>query len=258
MDQRAAGPQPRPRTYDVIGRGYATKRLPDPRIQAAINEALGDAKTVLNVGAGTGSYEPIDRAVVAIDPSVEMLAQRPRNQRRAARAVAENLPFRRNAFGAAMAVLTVHHWGDRQAGYAELRRVARRRVVLTYEPAIHNDLWIVRDYVPEIGELDRSRPGFSVAEVAEGIGASEIVTVPIPWDCTDGFITAYWRRPEAFLDPRVRQSTSGFSLVDQDAVTRGVHRLQADLASGAWEERYGDLAQIDELDTGIRLVVAQG
>jgi SAM-dependent methyltransferase len=258
MDQRAAGPQPRHRTYDVIGRGYATKRRPDPRIQAAINEALGDAKTVLNAGAGTGSYEPIDRAVVAIDPSVEMLAQRPRNQRRAARAVAENLPFRRNAFGAAMAVLTVHHWGDRQAGYAELRRVARRRVVLTYEPAIHNDLWIVRDYVPEIGELDRSRPGFSVAEVAEGIGASEIVTVPIPWDCTDGFITAYWRRPEAFLDPRVRQSTSGFSLVDQDAVTRGVHRLQADLASGAWEERYGDLAQIDELDTGIRLVVAQG
>jgi ubiquinone/menaquinone biosynthesis C-methylase UbiE len=126
MDQPAAGSQPEHRMYDVIGRGYATTRQPDPRIQSVINDALRDAKTVLNVGAGTGSYEPMDRGVVAIDPSIEMLAQRSRNVKRAARAVAENLPFRRNAFDAAMAVLTVHHWGDRQAGYAELRRVASR------------------------------------------------------------------------------------------------------------------------------------
>jgi hypothetical protein len=119
-------------------------------------------------------------------------------------------------------------------------------------------LWIVQDYVPGIGELDRSRAGFSVADVAEGIGASQILTVPVPWDCTDGFLTAYWRRPEAFLDPRIRQSMSGFSLINQAAVTRGLRRLRADLASGAWEERYAYLAQIEELDAGIRLVVAPG
>jgi hypothetical protein len=258
MDKPGTGSHPGHPAYDVIGVGYATQRRPDPRIHSMIIEALGDARLVLNVGAGTGSYEPVDRTVVAIEPSAAMLGQRSRDVRPAVRAMAETLPFRRGAFDAVMAVFTVHHWEDRQAGYAELCRVAPRRVVLTYEPAIHNQMWIVQDYVPEIGELDRSRAGFSVADVAEGIGASEILTVAVPWDCTDGFLTAYWRRPEAFLDPRIRQSMSGFSLINQAAVARGLRRLRADLASGAWEERYAYLAQIEELDAGIRLVVAPG
>ena len=223
-----------------------------------IVEALGGARMVLNVGAGTGSYEPVDRALVAIDPSGEMLAQRAPDAGPAVRAVAEKLPFGNYVFDAVMAVLTVHHWEDRLAGYRELCRVAPRRVVLTYEPEVHNQLWIIQDYVPEIGELDRRRPGFSVAEVAESMGAATIATVPIPWDCTDGFITAYWRRPKAFLDPRVRQSTSGFSLINQDAVTRGLTRLREDLASGAWRERYGYLTKLGEFDAGMRLVVSQG
>jgi SAM-dependent methyltransferase len=244
-------------TYDAIGVGYADKRHPDPRIASRIVEALGAAKNVLNVGAGTGSYEPLDRIVVAVDPSMEMMGQRSPDVGPPVRAVAERLPFRNDAFDAVMAMLTVHHWVDRRTGYAELCRVAPLRVVLTYEPEVHNRQWIVEDYVPEIAQLDHRRPGFSAAEVADGIGATEVVTVPVPWDCTDGFVMAYWRRPEAFLDPRVRQATSGFSLIDQAAVKRGLCRLEADLASGAWAARYGHLRDLDELDTGLRLVVGR-
>jgi SAM-dependent methyltransferase len=245
-------------TYDAIGVGYADKRHPDPRIASRIVEALGAAQRVLNVGAGAGSYEPVDRTVVAVDPSTAMMGQRSPEVGPPVRAVAERLPFRDDAFDAVMAMLTVHHWADRRAGYAELCRVAPLRVVFTYEPEVHNRQWIVEDYVPEIAQLDHRRPGFSAAEVAHGIGATDMVTVPIPWDCTDGFIMAYWRRPEAFLDARVRRATSGFSLIDQRAVERGLRRLEADLASGAWAERYGYLKDLDELDTGLRLVVGRG
>jgi SAM-dependent methyltransferase len=249
---------PAAHTYDQIGSGYARLRQPDPRLADRVLTALGDARSVLNVGAGTGSYEPDDRAVIAIDPAATMLTQRPSDAGPAVRGAAEALPFGHDAFDAVMAVLTVHHWSDRQAGYAELRRVAARRAVLTYEPAIHNQLWIVSDYVPEIAMLDERRPGFCVAEVADGIGATDVVTVPVPWDCTDGFIMAYWGRPEAYFDPRVRQSTSGFSVIGQDAVRRGLRRLQADLVSGTWDKRYGDLRRMDELDAGLRLVIADG
>ena len=243
-------------TYDQIGSGYALRRQPDPRIAGQILAALGDARTVLNVGAGTGSYEPDDRAVIAIDPAVTMLIQRPSGAGPALLGTAEALPSSDGSFDAVMAVLTVHHWADRQAGYAELCRVASRRVVLTYEPAIHNQLWIVSDYVPAIATLDEGRPGFCVAEVAKGIGATDIVNVPVPRDCTDGFIMAYWGRPEAYLDPRVRRSTSGFSVIGQESVRQGVQRLRADLVSGVWDERYGDLRQMDEFDAGLRLVIA--
>lgn len=245
-------------TYDQIGGGYARRRQPDPRIADHVLSALGVARSVLNVGAGPGSYEPADRIVVAIDPALTMLTQRSTYAGPAVRGAAEALPFGSNSFDAVLAVLTVHHWTDRQAGYAELRRVAGRRVVLTYEPKVHNQLWIVSDYVPEIARIDDRRPGFSVAEVAEGIGATDIRTLPVPRDCTDGFIMAYWGRPEAYLDPGVRQSTSGFSVIDQDAVRQGVRRLRDDLISGAWDRRYGELRQMDELDAGLRLVIADG
>ncbi|MHB8328386.1 MAG: class I SAM-dependent methyltransferase [Acidimicrobiales bacterium] len=242
-------------SYDAIGIGYADRRREDPRIRARILGALGDAARVLDVGSGAGSYEPGDRAVVAVDPSATMIAQRVAGAGPALRARAGALPFGDRSFDAVMAVLTVHHWPDRQAGYSELRRVASRRVVLTYEPAVHNQLWIVAEYVPEIAALDDRRPGFCVDEVAEGIGATEVVTVPVPWDCTDGFIMAYWRQPEAYLDNRMRQATSGFSVISQTAVQRGMRKLRADLASGSWEERHGHLRRLDEFDAGLRLVI---
>lgn len=251
------GPRPSP-VYDSIGRGYAARRVADARIRAALVAALGDARRVLDVGAGAGSYEPVDRAVVALDASTTMLGQRRAGAAPAVAGTAEALPFADGAFDAVMAVLTVHHWEDRRAGYAELRRMAGRRVVLTYEPAVHNRLWVVADYVPEIAALDARRPGFCVDEVAAGIGADRVVEVPVPWDCTDGFIMAFWRRPEAYLDPAMRAATSGFSSIDQRAVDAAMARLRADLDSGAWDARYGALRERDELDAGLRLVVADG
>ena len=243
--------------YDVIGRGYAARRRADPRIASAVVAALGDARLILDVGAGAGSYEPADRSVVGLDPSPTMLAQRPANAGPAVVGTAERLPFATGAFDAVLAVLTVHHWPDRAAGYAELRRVARRRVVLTYEPAVHDRLWVVSDYVPEIAALDDARPGFCAEEVAEGVGASRIETVPVPWDCTDGFIMAFWRRPEAYLDPAMRAATSGFAALEPAVVDRAMTQLRADIDSGAWEARHGHLREVAELDAGLRLVVAE-
>lgn len=245
-----------PATYDTIGRGYARRRVADPRIAATVAEALGDARRVLNVGAGAGSYEPASGVVVGLDPSLVMLGQREVSRGPSVVGTAERLPFASGSFDAVLTVLSVHHWSDRRAGYAEMRRVAPRRVVLTYEPAVHGQFWLTADYVPEIAALDDLRPGFGVAEVAEGIGANRVMVVPIPWDCTDGFLMANWRRPEAYLDPGVRAATSGFSLLDQDTVARAMHRLRDDLESGAWEERYGALGALEELDVGLRLVMA--
>lgn len=242
--------------YDTIGRGYSIRRVADPRIRAAVLAELGDAHRILDVGAGAGSYEPDDREVVAVDLSAVMLAQRTGGAGRAVVGDAARLPFADRSFDAVMGELTVHHWVDRRAGYGELRRLAPRRVVLTYEPAVHNQMWLVADYVPEIAALDEARPGFCADEVAAGIGATRVTTVPVPADCTDGFIMAFWRRPEAFLDPTTRQATSGLSLVDRRVVGRAMARLRADLDSGAWEERYGALRSLDSFDAGLRLVVA--
>lgn len=240
--------------YDRIGRGYAAYRRPEPRIAARIAGALGDARSVVNVGAGAGSYEPEDRAVVAVEPSGEMVRQRSADAAPAIRGRAEMLPFRDRAFDAAMAILTIHHWADVTRGLAEMRRVARSRVViLTWDPG-HPSFWLVRDYFSEIHEFDRQTfPSLETLRAA--LGPIEVHPVPVPADCVDGFLGAYWRRPEAYLDEGARGAISSFPrLGDVDA---RIARLRADLADGTWHERNGDLLALDELDIGYRLVVAR-
>lgn len=239
-------------TYDTIGVNYAQLRKPDPRIGAAIHAALGDARTVLNVGAGAGSYEPQDRLVTALEPSAEMISQRPANAAPAIQGTAEKLPFDDKSFDAAMAVLTIHHWTDQAKGLREMRRVTRGPIaILTYDPAFR-DFWLL-DYLPELAALDDAQmPKISFYE--EVLGSVEIAPVPIPHDCTDGFLSAYWRRPRAYLDPRIRAVMSSFWKLGD--ISGPLARLEADLASGAWNERYGHLLARDALDCGYRLVVS--
>lgn len=240
-----------PDVYDEIGTGYARYRRPDPRIQARIDEALGDARRVCNVGAGAGSYEPADREVVAVEPSREMHAQR---EEPGVRAVAEALPFPDQSFDATLASLTIHHWIDVDAGLAELRRVAPRQVIFGFEPVPHDAFWLVAEYLPEIADMDRDMP--TIERVVEGLGGARVEAVPVPWDCVDGFLAAYWRRPERYLEPDVRACISGFARLDPPIVERGIAALRADLESGRWRERHADLLERDALDTGYRLVVA--
>jgi SAM-dependent methyltransferase len=240
--------------YDEIGVGYALGRRTDPRWLAPVLDALGSAATVLDVGSGTGSYEPPSRQVVAVEPAAEMIRQRPPAAAPVVRAVAEALPFASATFDAALAVLTVHHWPDWRAGLDELRRVARRQVVLAYDTRLHNDFWLVREYVPEVASLERSRP--SAPEIAEALGASSMIELPVPWDFTDGVFPAYWRRPEAYLDPAVRRSCSALAQTAPAAVDRGIARLRADLESGRWHEEHTDLLDRAEWDAGFRLIVA--
>ena len=244
--------------YAGLGISYARQRRPDPRIAAQINAALGDARTVVNVGAGTGSYEPADRSVLAVEPSLVMLGQRPSRAAPAVRAPAESLPFPDRAFDVAMAVLTVHHWTSPAAGLAELRRVAGRQVVLTWDPVVTSQFWLVDDYLPEIAERERELACLSVVQAGLGAGGREVhvQVVPVAGDCRDGVLGAYWRRPEAYLKPEIRAAMSGIALLDQQTVRAGLGRLAADLASGRWHERYGQLLGRDELDLGYRLVVA--
>lgn len=241
--------------YDDIGRGYARQRRSDPRIAAQLRAALGDAPSVLNVGAGAGSYEPDDRTVVAVEPSAVMLAQRPPGSAPAVRARAEALPFADRAFAAVLAVLTLHHWADRAAGLAECARVARKRVVLLTWDAASDGFWLVQDYFPEFLEIDRQRfPAMEAYARMFGPGARvEVLPVPIPRNCVDGMLGAYWARPEAYLDAQVRAGISSFA---HPGAEQGLERLASDLASGAWHERHGHLLQLDELDLGYRLVVA--
>lgn len=241
--------------YDTIGTGYASGRRTDPRWMTAITAALGDARSVLDVGAGTGSYEPADRTVLAVEPSAAMIGQRPIGSAPAVRAVAEALPVCDGGADAALAVLTVHHWTDWRRGIAELRRVAPLRVVLAYDTQRHADFWFVREYVPEIAALELSRP--PLPDIAAELGAESVLPLPLPWDFTDGVFPAYWRRPEAYLDPGVRQSCSALAQVDGLAVERGVHRLRADLDNGRWHARHGDLLDADEYDAGFRLIVSR-
>ena len=223
--------------YDRIGASYAATRRADPRIAAQVWAALADARTVVNVGAGAGSYEPPDRAVVAVEPSAAMIAQRPPGAARVVQGSAEALPFADASFDAAMAVLSDHHWGDRAAGLRELRRVARRAIVLTFDSAMADAYWAVRDYFPAFHELR----GLTLAEVADALGATRVEPVPVPWDCVDGFFLAWWRRPQALLDPLVRANVSVCQLLAEDVVDAGVERLRADLASGAWARANAEL-----------------
>ena len=240
--------------YDEIGVTYTSTRRADPRIAAAIRHALGPATRVVNVGAGAGAYEPADRLVVAVEPSRRMIQQRPPGAAAAIQASAEALPFERGTFDAALAVLTLHHWSDWRRGLDEMRRVADRLVIFTFEIADLDRFWLTQRYFPEIVELSRGQCP-SVEEVAAHIGNCRVDSVPVPHDCVDGFLAAYWRRPEAYLDPNVRAGMSGFSLVGAEAVTRGVARLHADLESGEWERRFGHLRQLEAIDVCYRLLV---
>ncbi|MFN0264806.1 class I SAM-dependent methyltransferase [Tepidamorphus sp. 3E244] len=238
--------------YDTIGVGYAQLRKPDPRIAAQIDAALGEATRVLNVGAGTGSYEPQGRAVTALEPSAKMIAQRPAGSAPAVQGCAEGLPFADNSFDAAMAVLTVHHWTDKARGFAEMRRVSRGRVVvLTYDPAFR-DFWLL-DYFPALAELDEGHMP-QLADFGRWLGPVTVSPVPVPHDCTDGFLAAYWRRPRAYLDERVRSAMSPFWALGD--ISSELASLSSDIDSGVWETRYGHLLALGARDCGYRLVVA--
>ncbi len=239
--------------YDRIGSGYAVGRRTDPRIAERIWAALGDAETVLNVGAGTGSYEPPDRAVTAVEPSAVMRAQRPADAAPCVAAAAESLPFGDNSFDAAMAILSDHHWTDPLGGLREMRRVARRVLVFQWDERWLPRFWLVRDYVPEVASGSGSRP--SILERAAAIGA-QAEPVPIPWDCQDGFFHAYWRRPSAYLDEQVRRHTSVWAAVGRDVEARAVSALRADLDAGTWHDRKAGLAGLREADLGARLLVS--
>ncbi len=241
--------------YDVIGTGYARVRRPDPRIARQIHQALGAAATVLNVGAGAGSYEPTDRHVIAVEPSTAMVRQRPPGSALALRATAEELPFADGRFEAAMALLTVHHWSDPTIGLAELRRVTRGPiVVLTFDHAWHADQWLVAEYLPSMVTLDAQMPGPSV--IAEALGGALIEVLSVPHDCTDGFCHAWWRRPDAYLDPMVRASISGIARLPGPVVDEAMARLASDLANGRWHQTHQNLLEREEIDAGYRLVIA--
>ena len=243
--------------YDTIGGTYPVTRRTEPRIAAQVWAALGDARTVLNVGAGTGSYEPPGRDVTAVEPSALMRAQRPAGTAPCVAAGAESLPFEDQSFDVAMAFATVHHWPDPIAGLMEMRRVARRVVVFTHETSDADWLdrfWLTRDYLPEVADFLVGRP--SLAELASAIDA-RVEPVLIPWDCVDGFFEAYWRRPEAYLDDDVRRGMSVWARVGPDAERRAMRGLREDLATGRWAERNRDIIALDSAELGLRLLVSR-
>ncbi len=243
--------------YDAIGHGYARTRREDPRLRERIHAALGDARTVVNVGAGAGSYEPRDRHVIAVEPSDVMAAQRPPGLPPAIRASAGALPLRDQSVDAAMAILSVHHWdGEREQGVRELRRVARGPVVIvTYDAEVSAVMWLVADYLTEVADLDRAIfPAPS--RLAAWLGGSvATTTLPIPRDTPDWMLGSFWAHPERVLDADARAATSGFARMAPEVVARVVADVSRDLADGSWERRHGALRQLDAFDAGLRLVV---
>ena len=244
--------------YDAHGAGYARRRQPDPRIAARVHAALGDARTVLNVGAGAGSYEPSDRYVVAVEPSATMRGQRPASLPPALDAVAEQLPFDDDSFDAAMAMITVHQWPDAEAGLAEMRRVSRGPVVvLTFDGDALYRLWL-GEYCPELFEAERRRyPPVEAVRAALGPGAS-IAEVPVPFDCCDGFTEAFYGRPELFLDADARACQSAWGFVDPEVAERSVATLAEELSDGRWDERFGELRTQPEFVGALRLIARPG
>jgi SAM-dependent methyltransferase len=243
--------------YDAIGRGYVAHRRPDPRWAAVVAEHIGAAPgdIVVNVGAGTGSYEPESCAVLAVEPSTVMIGQRPAGAAPVVRASASALPLPSDCADVALAVLTVHHWDDWASGLAELGRVARRQVVLAIDFELHSDFWLLEDYLPEVGDHSRRcRPDSDA--VAAAIGADRVIPLLVPRDMEDGVLGAYWCRPEAYLEASVRANASGLALADPAVVARGISALRSDLDSGAWQDRHADLLVADSIDLGYRLVVA--
>ena len=241
--------------YEAHGDGYAHQRRADPRIAALVHAALGPAHTVLNVGAGAGSYEPEDRHVIAIEPSPAMRAQRPAHLSPAIHGIAEKLPLDDGAVDAAMATLTVHHWGNLEAGLAELVRVTRGPiVVMTFDGDEMDRLWL-GEYAPELFAVERGRYP-SIDHIAAGLGRGcEVRAVPIALDCTDGFTDAFYGRPERFLDPAIRKSQSAWGFLTPDVEERIVAKLAADLASGAWDAKHGHLRTQPWFEGAVRLIV---
>lgn len=245
--------------YDTMGQGYSKTRREDPVIRDRIHAALGDARTVVNVGAGTGSYEPRDRYVLAIEPSHVMAAQRPSELAPAIRATASDLPLRDHSVDAAMAVLSLHHWDDCRKGLSQLRRVARGPVVLlTYDAEVSGRMWLMADYAPEIAEMDR-RIFPDPMQLGQWLGGQfTIEVVPIPRHCTDWMLGSFWAHPERVLDPAARAGTSGFARLPPEVLERVVSEVSRDLKSGLWDKRYGQLRQLDSYDAGLRLLIASG
>lgn len=243
--------------YERGGQGYAQQRRSDPRIAALVHAALGDARTVLNVGAGAGSYEPSDRAVTAVEPSAAMRAQRPAARPPAIDATAEALPFADDSFDAAMATVTIHQWSDPDRGLRELRRVSRGPVViLTFDGTALDRLWLI-DYCPELFAAESPRyPAIDHLCAVLG-GPTTVAPVPIPIDCVDGFCEAYYARPEAFLDPAVRAAQSAWGFVDRGDIDRGIEALRRDLESGGWDAKHGELRRQPEFVGALRLVTAR-
>ncbi len=252
MRQSAAGDF----DYEQSGGGYAVHRRPDPRIAARVHAALGDARSVINVGAGAGSYEPVDRRVTAVEPSASMRSQRPSHLSAAVDATAEKLPFPDNSFDAAMATVTVHQWQDVDRGLRELRRVSRGPVViLTFDGDALDLLWLA-EYAPELVEAESRRyPKLGHIRQVLG-GTSRIAPVPVPIDCVDGFTEAYYARPERFLDPAVRANQSAWGFVEPPAIERAMSQLKADLDSGEWERKFGYLRAREHFVGSLRLITA--
>ena len=243
--------------YATHGQGYGRQRRTDPRLEAWVHAALGGAHTVLNVGAGAGSYEPTDRHVLAIEPSAAMRAQRPAHLTPAVDAVAEKLPLDDQSFDAAMALVTVHQWPDLARGLSELRRVTRGPIVVLTFDGDALDRWWLADYAPEMLAVERRRFP-SIARLVEGLGgACEVHTLPIPIDCVDRFSEAFYARPKTFLDPTVRRSQSAWSFVSDDVQTRIVQRLSADLASGEWDRRHGAWRAKPTFEGSLRGIVSR-
>lgn len=241
--------------YDRIGATYRSTRRPDPRIASQVHAALTTMDTVVNVGAGSGSYEPA-QTVVAVEPSMVMIAQRPAGSAPCVQAVAEAIPLRDKCVDAAMALLTVHHWSDFAAGIRQLRRVARRRiVVLTWDQSVIQNFWLLREYLPDAARINEELH-VPLARLVELLGGAHVQTVPVPHDCTDGFGAAYWRRPHAYLDPTVRAGISMLAYARPGSLTEGLGRLAADLRSGQWQQRHPELLDQHELDAGYRLLVS--
>jgi SAM-dependent methyltransferase len=246
-----------PAAYDQLGQGYILRRRPDPRIAQALRAALGSAQRIVNVGAGTGSYEPPDRSVVAVEPSTVMIAQRAPGAAPVVQAVAEALPFADGTFDAGLIVLSAHHWQNLDSGLREVRRVVRERIViLSWDPTAGQSFWLTAHYLPQLLDFERDRFDYA-ARMASILGPLDQHALPIPADCTDGFLGAYWGRPEAYLDPQVRASISTFHLLDESQVEEGLNRLALDLSSGAWGARFGSLRREVELDVGYCILIAE-
>ena len=243
-----------PALYEKIGAGYSTGRREDPRIADLIFRAMGDCGSVVNAGAGAGSYEPPNTRVVSVEPSLTMMRQRQHPSRLLVQARAERLPFRDGAFDCALAVLTIHHWSPVQEGLAELGRVARRSVILTWDQEVWDRFWLF-DYCPGLRRRDRRR-AVAISTIAETLGPCEVIPVPIPHDCLDGFQGAFWRRPAAYLDAEVRKRISGFALAPRQSYERGLAHLAADIADDTWQRKHAALMKHESIDLGYRLIIA--